>query len=100
MKIIKLLTIGLILLTCSACGSEIERDATKMAKSAIEINQIHQRMNDRSNLHGKPLSMEEVQRYEKEHIELFNKMSEKYGSSREEWKEFQQLVNQKIKELE
>ncbi len=100
MKLLKLLAAGLVLLTVSACASEIERDATKMAESAIELNQLRQRMNDRSNLHGKPVSRQEFYRYEQKHIELFNQMSEKYGSSREQWKEFTQLVDEKIKESE
>lgn len=100
MKILKLLATSLVLLTVSACGSEIDRDATKMAESSIELQQLRQRMNDRSNLHGKPVSRQEVQCYERKHIELFNQMSEKYGSSPEQWKEFQQLVNQKIKDTE
>lgn len=100
MKILKLLATGIILLAVSACGSEIDRDATKMAESSIELNQLRQRMNDRSNLHGKPVSIQELQRYEQKHIELFNQMSEKYGNSREQWNEFQRLVNQKIQESE
>lgn len=100
MKILKLLATGIILLAVSACGSEIDRDATKMAESSIELNQLRQRMNDRSNLHGKPVSRQELQRYEQKHIELFNQMSGKYGNSREQWDEFQRLVNQKIKESE
>jgi len=100
MKFFKYLAAYLILLTVSACGSEIDRDATKMAESSIELNQLRQRMNDRSNLHGKPISRQEFNRYEQKHIELFNQMSEKYGHSLEEWKEFQQLVNKKIRESE
>ena len=100
MKSLKLFTASLILLTVSACGSEIDRDATKMAESSIELEQLRQRKNDRSNLNGKPVSRQELQRYEQEHIELFNQMSEKYGNSPKQWKEFKQLVNQKIKEAE
>lgn len=99
-KLLKLLAVGLIFLTVSACGSEIDRDASKMAESSIELQQLRQRMGDRSNLHGKPVSRQEVQRCEQKHIELFNQMSAKYGSSPEQWKEFQQLVNQKIKDAE
>ncbi len=100
MKSLKHLAVCLIILTVSACGSEIDRDATKMAESSIELNQLRQRMNDRSNLHGKPVSRQKLHRYEQKHIELFNQMSEKYGRSREQWKEFQQLVNKKIQESE
>lgn len=100
MKFLKLLAIGLVFLTVSACGSEIDRDATKMAESAIELQQLHQRMGDRSNLHGKPVSRQEYHEYEQKHIELFDQMSEKYRSSPEQWKEFKELVNQKIKDAE
>lgn len=100
MKILKLFAACLLLLTVSSCGSEMERDADKMAESAIELKQLQQRMGDRSNLHGKPVSRQEMQSQQKKHIELFNQMSEKYGSSQEQWKEFQQLVNQKIKEAD
>lgn len=100
MKILKLLATGLFLITISACGSEIDRDATKMAESSIELNQLQQRMSNRSNLGGKPVSRQELQSYQQKHIELFNEMSGKYGSSPEQWNEFQQLVNQKIKESE
>ena len=100
MRFLKLLAAGLTFLAISACGSEIDRDASKMAESSIELNKLRQRMNDRSNLHGKPASRQEVQSYEQKHIELFNEMSEKFGTSPDQWKEFQQLVNQKIKESE
>lgn len=100
MRFLKFVAACLLLLTVTACGSEIDRDAAKMAESSIELNQLRQRMNDRSNLHGKPVSRQEFRRYELKHIELFNQMSEKYGSSREQWKEFQQLVNKKIQESE
>lgn len=100
MKFLKLMAAGLIVLSVSACGSEIERDATKMAESSIELNQLQQRMSNRSNLGGKPVSRQELQSYQQKHIELFNEMSEKYGNSPEQWNEFQQLVNQKIQESE
>lgn len=100
MKILKLFAAGLLLMTVSACGSQMERDADKMANSAIELQQLQQRMSDRSNLHGKPISRQELNLYEQKHIELFNQMSEKYGSSPEQWKEFQKLVNKKIRESE
>lgn len=98
MKLLKLLASSLILLTISACGSEMERDANKMAESSIELTQLRQRMYDRSNLHGKPVSSKELQRCEQKHIELLNQMSQKYGNTPDQWKEFQELVNQKIEE--
>lgn len=100
MKFIKFLVACLILFTVSACGSEIDRDASKMAESSIELGHLMQRMGDRSNLNGKPVSRQELRSYQAKHIELYNQMSEKYGQSPEQWKEFQQLVNKKIREAE
>lgn len=100
MKLLKLLATGLVLLAVSSCGSEMDRDASKIAESAIELQHLRQRAADRSNLHGKPVSRQELQRYAQKHVELFNQMNEKYGSSPEQWNEFKQLVNQKIKEAE
>ncbi len=100
MKMLKFLAACLLLFVVSACDSEIERDATKMAESTIELKQLRERSKNRSNLNGKPVSRQELSQYEQQHIKLFNQMSEKYGHSRDEWKEFQKLVNEKIKEAE
>lgn len=100
MKLLKYFAVCLLVFAVSACGSEIDRDATKMAESSVELTQLRQRMANRSNLAGQPVSRQEVQRFEQKHIELFNQMSEKYGSSPEQWKDFQQRVNKKITELE
>lgn len=101
MKFIKFLVVCLISISISSCASEMERDAIKMAESAIRLQQIRERMNmnDRSNIHGKPISRQEYQSYAQEHIELFNQMSEKYNSIGQ-WDEFSQLVSDKIRESE
>lgn len=100
MNIFRHIAVVLLLVAATACGDDIDRDATKVAESSVELTQLRQRMANRSNLAGQPVSRQEVQRFEQKHIELFNQMSEKYGSSPEQWKDFQQRVNKKINELE
>lgn len=45
-----------MMLAFPSCASQMERDATKMAKRAVEFEQITKRMEDRSNLGGKRMS--------------------------------------------
>ncbi|MBO4308024.1 MAG: hypothetical protein J5848_06925 [Bacteroidales bacterium] len=104
MKILKritlLLSASVIMMMFSACGSSMERDAERMAKRAVEFKEVQKRFGDRSNLGGKPMSRQELERYSKDYIEYANKMLEKYSGNREMSEEFKQLVNKKIKELE
>lgn len=81
-----------------SCGSSMERDAEKMAKRAIEFEQMQQRSQDRSNLFGKPMSREELEKATKEYIEFTNRMLSKYDETLEMHREFVDLVNKKIRE--
>lgn len=83
----------------ASCGSQMERDAEKMAKRAIEFEQVQKRFGDRSNLFGQPMSREELEKYNKEYIEYANQMFEKYGETPEMHTEFAQMVNKKMEEL-
>lgn len=84
----------------SACGSQMERDADKMAKRAVEFRHTQERFADRSNMHGKPMSREELEEYSKEYIDYATKMLEKYDETPEMKREFYQLVEKKISEME
>ncbi|MCH5346532.1 MAG: hypothetical protein J1E63_05445 [Muribaculaceae bacterium] len=64
-----------------------------MAESTIKMNQMRQQVFE-------SVSVRDFKRYEQKHIKLFNQMSEKYGQSSEEWNEFKQLVDKKIRESE
>lgn len=81
------------------CSSPMERDATKMAKRVIELEQVQKRMESRSNLYGKPMSKKEYEKYSREYIEYANKMIEKYGETREQRQQFFELVDRKVKEM-
>ncbi len=101
MKKITFLTLFLSVVMCVfvACSSQMERDANKMAKRAIEFEQVQKRAGDRSNLSGKPMSREELETYTKEFIEYANQMLEKYSETPEMQKEFKDLVSKKIEEM-
>jgi hypothetical protein len=77
----------------------MERDATKMAKRVVELEQVQKRMEDRSNLGGKRMSKQEFEQYSREYIEYANKMLEKYSETREQKQEFYQLVEKKADEM-
>lgn len=101
MKKITFLTLFLsvVMFVFVACSSQMERDANKMAKRAIEFEQVQKRAGDRSNLSGKPMSREELETYTKEFIEYANQMLEKYSETPEMQKEFKDLVSKKIEEM-
>lgn len=81
------------------CSSQMERDATKMAKRVVEHEQIRKRIEDRSNLGGKRMTEKEYEQYSREYIEYANKMLEKYSKTREQKQEFYQLVEKKANEI-
>lgn len=82
-----------------SCSSQMERDATKMAKRVVEFEQVQKRMEDRSNLGGKRMSEQEFQQYAKEYMEYATKMLEKYSETPDQKHEFYQLVEKKAKEM-
>ena len=96
---LKFLTLFLTLMFFASCSSQMERDATKMAKRVVELEQVQKRMEDRSNLGGKRMSKQEFEQYSREYIEYANKMLEKYSETREQKQEFYQLVEKKAKEM-
>ncbi|MBO7490118.1 MAG: hypothetical protein J6T88_07570 [Bacteroidales bacterium] len=77
----------------------MERDAEKLAKRAIELEQVQKQFGNRSNLYGKPMSREELEEYTKEYMEYANQMLEKYGETPEMHTEFAKMVNKKMDEL-
>lgn len=93
--------LALILATflSAGCSSQMERDATKMAKRVVEHEQVRKRMEDRSNLGGKRMTEKEYEQYSREYIEYANKMLEKYSKTREQKQEFYQLVEKKANEM-
>lgn len=95
----KLLALSLTVMFFASCSSQMERDATKMAKRVVEFEQVQKRMEDRSNLGGKRMSKQEFEQYSREYIEYANKMLEKYSETREQKQEFYQLVEKKAKEI-
>lgn len=96
---LKFLTLFLTLMLFASCSSQMERDATKMAKRVVELEQVQKRMEDRSNLGGKRMSKQEFEQYSREYIEYANKMLEKYSETREQKQEFYQLVEKKADEM-
>ena len=96
---LKFLTLFLTLMFFASCSSQMERDATKMAKRVVELEQVQKRMEDRSNLGGKRMPKQEFEQYSREYIEYANKMLEKYSETREQKQEFYQLVEKKADEM-
>lgn len=94
-----MLIVSVVMFVFVACSSQMERDATKLAKRAIELEQVQKRAGDRSNLGGKPMGSEELENYTKEFIEYANQMLEKYNETPEMQKEFKELVDKKIEEM-
>ncbi len=76
---------------CVACSSPMDRDATKMAKRVVELEQVQKRMENRSNLGGKRMTKQESEQYSREHIEYANKMLEKYSETPDQRREFYNL---------
>jgi hypothetical protein len=98
----KLFTLSIALgmmLAFPSCASQMERDATKMAKRAIEFEQTTKRMEDRSNLGGKRMSEQEYDQYARDYIEFANQLHKKYSQTPEEQERFYQLVEKKRNEL-
>ena len=83
----------------AGCSSQMDRDATKMAKRVVEHEQVRKRMEDRSNLGGRRMTEQEYEQYSREYIEYANKMLEKYSETREQKQEFYQLVEKKANEM-
>ena len=99
-KIFLVLSVVLgMLLTFSSCASQMERDAEKMAKRAVELEQAQHRMEDRSNIGGRRMTEQEYQQLDRDYIEFASKLNAKYYETREQHEEFYKLVDQKIKEL-
>lgn len=98
---LRLLTLSLSLsvVLLLGCSSQMDRDATKMAKRVVEHELVRKRMEDRSNLGGKRMTEKEYEQYSREYIEYANKMLEKYSTTREQKQEFYQLVEKKANEM-
>lgn len=96
---LKFWALFLAMLFFTSCSSQMDRDATKMAKRVVEHEQIRKRMEDRSNLGGKRMTEQEYEQYSREYIEYANKMLEKYSDTRVQKQEFYQLVEKKADEM-
>ena len=88
-----------LVMTMVGCSSQMDRDATKMAKRVVELEQVQKRMEDRSNLGGKRMTKQEYEQYSRDYIEYANKMLEKYSETPEQKREFYQLVEKKANEM-
>ena len=84
-KIFLVLSVVLgMLLTFSSCASQMERDAEKMAKRAVELEQAQHRMEDRSNIGGRRMTEQEYQQLDRDYIEFASKLNAnimKHGNS-------------------
>lgn len=98
-KLLLSLSLFIALTMCAACSSPMDRDATKMAKRVVELEQVQKRMEDRSNLGGKRMIKQEYEQYSREYIEYANKMLEKYSETPDQRSEFYNLVEKKVKEM-
>ena len=81
-----------MMLVFPSCASEMERDAKKMAKRIVELEQAQHRMEDRSNLGGRRMSEQEYQQLARDYIEFANKLNSKYSKTWEQHEEFYMLV--------
>lgn len=96
---LKFWALFLAMLFFTSCSSQMDRDATKMAKRVVEHEQVRKRMEDRSNLGGKRMTEQEYEQYSREYIEYANKMLEKYSDTRVQKQQFYQLVEKKADEM-
>ena len=96
---LRLLALTLLVVLLLGCSSQMDRDATKMAKRVVELEQVQKRMEDRSNLGGKRMTKQEYEQYSRDYIEYANKMLEKYSETPEQKREFYQLVEKKANEM-
>jgi outer membrane lipoprotein-sorting protein len=96
---LRLLALTLLVVLLLGCSSQMDRDATKMAKRVVELEQVQKRMEDRSNLGGKRMTKQEYEQYSRDYIEYANKMLEKYSETPEQKQEFYQLVEKKANEM-
>lgn len=97
--VLKLGVLSLFVMFLASCSSQMERDATNMAERTIELEQMQERMKDRSNLRGKPITRQEYNQFSQEYLDYSNEMLEKYSETPEQQKEFSDLVEKKTKEL-
>ena len=98
----RLITLSVIfgmVLAFPSCASQMERDATKLAKRAVELEQVQKRMENRLNLGGKCMSEQEYQQYARDYIEFANKLTKKYNDTPEMREEFYEMVKEKMNEL-
>lgn len=98
-KVLFSLLMIVLVMTMVGCSSQMDRDATKMAKRVVELEQVQKRMEDRSNLGGKRMTKHEYEQYSRDYIEYANKMLEKYSETPEQKQEFYQLVEKKANEM-
>lgn len=96
---LKLIALLLTVMLFAGCSSQMDKDATRMAKRVVEMEQVKARMGDRSNLGGKRMSKQEYEQYSQEYVEYANKMLEKYSETSDQKHEFYQLVEQKVNEM-
>ena len=96
---LKLIVLFLSIMLLAGCSSQMERDATQMAKRVVELEQVQRRMEDRSNLGGRRMTEQEYEQYSREYIDFANKMLEKYNATPEQRREFYQLVEKKADEM-
>ena len=98
-KVLFSLLMIVLVTTMVGCSSQMDRDATKMAKRVVELEQVQKRMEDRSNLGGKRMTKQEYEQYSRDYFEYANKMLEKYSETPEQKREFYQLVEKKANEM-
>ena len=98
-KVLFSLLMIVLVMTMVGCSSQMDRDATKMAKRVVELEQVQKRMEDRSNLGGKRMTKQEYEQYSRDYIEYANKMLEKYSETPEQRREFYELVEEKANEM-
>lgn len=96
---LKHIALLLIVMLFASCTSQMDKDAARMAKRVVEMEQVKARMGDRSNLGGKRMSKQEYEHYSKEYVEYANKMLEKYSETPEQRREFYNLVEKKANEM-
>lgn len=98
-KVLFSLLMIVLVTTMVGCSSQMDRDATKMAKRVVELEQVQKRIEDRSNLGGKRMTKQEYEQYSRDYFEYANKMLEKYSETPEQKREFYQLVEKKANEM-
>ncbi len=97
-SVLAILSFSVLFLT--GCSTQtMNWEAHKLAKRVVELEQVQNRMKDRSNLSGKRMSEQEYEQYFSESIDYVRKTLKKYSETPKQQQEFYNLVEKNMTEI-